>query len=330
MKALDLKLARIREGSYRPDDFILADAKDGDMALGLAAPGPLRLEGRGPPAPPFKGRTAHLEAMTEMVRQGAVDILLASASNAEWLGGHGLFEGSSVTLALRANDASDIWRPRGSSYAREPSRPFSSVNLEAVRSFCDLGLYSLTFNNDLERDLESLERYAGFRSQARRLGFRHFLEVFDPNAPSNLLPEALPSFVNDSIVRALAGLTGSERPLFLKIAYHGRRALEELASYDPALVVGILGGPAGTSRDAYELVAQASRSGARVALLGRKINLAESPLDLVALLRPVIRGDLRPEEAVRAYHGKLQEKGLRPRRTLEEDLAVTEPALQHG
>ena len=40
MKSLDRKLARIRSGAYTPADFIIADAKDADMALGLTAPGP--------------------------------------------------------------------------------------------------------------------------------------------------------------------------------------------------------------------------------------------------------------------------------------------------
>ncbi len=98
-----------------------------------------------------------------------------------------------------------------------------------------------------------------------------------------LAPELTPHFVNDAIVRCLAGLTEAERPRFLKIAYNGPRALEELASFDPSLVVGVLGGGAGTTRDCFELIHQAEKYGARVALFGRKINLAESPLDIVRL-----------------------------------------------
>ena len=41
MKRLDAKLARLRT-SYRPADFIIADAKDGDMGFGTTAPGPSR------------------------------------------------------------------------------------------------------------------------------------------------------------------------------------------------------------------------------------------------------------------------------------------------
>ena len=42
MKSLDQKLGRIRAGSYTPRDFIIADAKDGDMGGGCTAPGPRR------------------------------------------------------------------------------------------------------------------------------------------------------------------------------------------------------------------------------------------------------------------------------------------------
>ena len=39
-KTLDAKLAAIRAGAYKPTDFIIADAKDGDIGFGAAAPGP--------------------------------------------------------------------------------------------------------------------------------------------------------------------------------------------------------------------------------------------------------------------------------------------------
>jgi hypothetical protein len=134
--------------------------------------------------------------------------------------------------------------------------------------------------------------------------------------------------VNDCIHRTLAGLTRAERPLFLKIPYNGPRALEELVADDPSRVVGILGGPPGTTRDCYELLAQGARYGARVALFGRKIQMAESPLDVVALMRPVLRGELSPLEAVRAYHGALEKKRLRPVRPLAADSEITEPVLR--
>ncbi len=138
----------------------------------------------------------------------------------------------------------------------------------------------------------------------------------------------MPEFVNDAIVRCLAGLTEAERPKFLKIAYNGPKALEELASFDPGLVVGVLGGGAGTTRDCFELIHQAEKYGARVALFGRKINLADSPLDIVRLMRAVADGALTPLEAVKEYHEALRRQGLKPTRELSIDSAITEPVLK--
>ena len=141
----------------------------------------------------------------------------------------------------------------------------------------DLGLYSITFNNVTDADVASLEAFAEFRADAAANDFKYFLEVFNPERGRRASSdEDMPAFVNDSIVRCLAGLTKAERPQFLKIAYNGPRALAELAEYDPSLVVGVLGGGAGTTRDCFELIHQAEKYGARVALFGRKINLAES------------------------------------------------------
>lgn len=55
----------------------------------------------------------------------------------------------------------------------------------------------------------------------------------------------------------MASLTRAERPEFLKAAYNGPQALEELAAHDPTMVVGVLGGGGCTHRDTFELVAQA-------------------------------------------------------------------------
>ena len=85
-----------------------------------------------------------------------------------------------------------------------------------------------------------------------------------------------------------------------------------MARFDSELIVGVLGGGAGTTRDTFELVNQAERYGARLALFGRKINLAEAPLQLIVLMRRVADGELGPEEAVRAYHGELQKLEFDP------------------
>jgi DhnA family fructose-bisphosphate aldolase class Ia len=194
----------------------------------------------------------------------------------------------------------------------------------------DLGLYSITFNNNLDADLASLEAFARFRADAEATGFNYFLEVFNPNVATGIAPETLPHYVNDCIQRCVAGLTSAERPLFLKVAYNGPRALEEMTSYDPSLVVGVLGGGAGTTRDCFELIAQAERHGARVALFGRKINLAESPLAMVSFMRAVADGELSPLEAVKAYHGALQKDRIQPDRALAADSEITEAVLKLG
>ena len=131
------------------------------------------------------------------------------------------------------------------------------------------------------------------------------------------------------IIKAIAGLLERDAPLFLKLQFNGPASMRELASYDPGrLVVGILGGAKGTTRDTFELVVQAERAGARVALFGRKINLAEAPLELVTLMRAVVERRESPEGAVREYHRRLDALGLVPERALAADLEVSEPALR--
>lgn len=328
VRDLDRKLRSITDGRYTPDDFIIADAKDADMAWGATAAGPLA-DGPGLVAAPgtYRTRSAYLDAMRALAAQGELDILLTSASNGEVLASDGSL-GGGITLAVRANDTTDIWNIRGARYPASASRPFRTADLAAVCGFCDLVLYAVTFNNDRDLDLATLEAYRAFRQEAAELGIRHFLEVFNPNAATDLAPEHVGAFVNDWIVRTLAGVTRAERPVFLKMPYNGAQALAELVEHDASLVVGILGGSAGTTRDTFELLRRAETHGGRVALFGRKIQRAESQLDLVALMRPVLRGDLTSADAVRAYHEVLAKAEIPARRSLDEDLEVTDPVLR--
>jgi len=279
-----------------------------------------------------------------VVQQGLVDIMLMSASSNEVLTiRERLFDNSHVTPAVRANDTSDIWLAAGSGrYTQQPSRPFSSATIdqamcgqsdcdpaEAIRG-ADLGLYSVTFNNDTALDHATLEAYKQFRLEAERKRFRHFLEVFAPNAPGEQAPSDVARFVNDHIVRTLAGVPSAGRPIFLKIPYFGPAAMEALAGYDSSLVVGILGGSSGTTMDAYHMLAEAKKYGARVALYGRKINNAEHQLSFIRFLRAVADDELVPAEAVRAYLGELQKLGIQPYRTLNDDLQTTTTAHAYG
>lgn len=325
-RRLDRKLAHILAGEYVPEDFILADAKDADMAWGIAAPGVRAGCSAAHGAGGFRSRADYLDDMRVLVERDAVDIMLTSASNGERLSA-GTDLGD-VTLAVRANDSTDVWNTRHGAYTGQPSRPFRSANLAAVKPFCDLVLYSVTFNNDLMLDTATLSAYREFRGQAMDLDLRHFLEVFNPNAPVGLDASQVGAFVNDSIIRGLAGVTSSERPLFLKIAYNGHDALKELVEHDDSIVVGVLGGSAGTTRDTFELLQRVQHAGGRVALFGRKIQQAESQLDLVRLMRQVLRGDLPPSDAVRAYHDSLRSAGIAPIRPVEQDVDVTDPVLR--
>ncbi len=330
-KSLDTKLQNILADSSC-EDFILADAKDADMGFGIGAPGP------NPPGSkhPFRTLDEYQDLMREVTRQGLVDIMLMSASSNEKLTiTERMFDDSSVTPAARANDTTDIWLGESGSYASHPSRPFHTATIDHIQSGrlnpsdeertrgADVSLFSMTFNNDIKRDVASLEAYREFRIEAEQKGLRHFLEVFAPNAKRKRPIEDVPRFMNDHIARSLAGVTSSARPLFLKIPYFGPESMEMLTRYDRSLIVGILGGSSGTTHDAFRLLWEAKKYGARAALFGRKINNSECQLTFIRFLRLLADGEVQPEEAVRGYHGELSKAGISPHRPLKDDLVLT-------
>jgi hypothetical protein len=341
IKSLDRKLAAIHADPTNCREFILADAKDADMATGLGAPGKSPEVHAGEVR--FKTLEEYRDQMRLITRQALVDIMLMSASSNHALTFHErLFDDSPVTPAVRANDTTDIHLARGSVYAEHLSRPFRTASLDHIQCGhldcapeerglgANLGLYSVTFNNNFERDVETLDRFNAFREEAERKGFRYFLEVFDPNVPSAVAPEVLPHFINDMITRMLAGVAPAGRPLFLKMVYHGPKAMEELVRFDPHLIVGILGGSSGTTRDAFQLLADAQKYGARVALFGRKINNSENQLAFVSFLRLIVEGQIGPLEAVEAYHAVLAKLGVAPHRSLEDDSKITEQSMSYA
>ena len=341
MKSLDRKLAAIHADPAHCGEFIIADAKDADMAFGISAPG--REAPADPDPPRVRTLNEYREQIRQVIRQEIVDIVLMSASTSELLClQERLFEGSPVTPAIRANDATDIFAFRGSRIPEQAAQPFRTAELDHAqcghldckpaerRLGADLGLYSVTFNNDRDLDLVTLNAYNEFRREAERKGFRHFLEVFHPNLDSAVPGETVSYFLNDVIARTLAGVPGIARPLFLKIPYPGPDALEEIVNYDPHLIVGILGGSSGTTRDAFQMIHDAQRHGAKVALFGRKINNSENQLAFIEFLRHIVDGVISPEEAVRAYHSVLDRLHVRPWRRLEEDLQITESVMSYG
>ncbi len=340
-KSLDQKLARIHADPHGCKEFILADAKDPDMALSIGAPGRSPEMHNGEHR--YRSLSEFRDIIEQIVEQKLVDILLMSASTSEVLTIHKrIFENSPVTPAARANDTTDIHIIRGSKYATEPALPFRTATLDHIQCGhldckpeerqlgADLGLYSITFNNDPVLDREALEEYKKFRREAEAKNFRHFLEIFDPNQPEAVEQGKVPEFINDAIVRTLGGVTRKGRPIFLKMVYHGPRAMEELVHYDPHLIVGILGGSAGTTYDAFKLLSEAQKYGAKVALFGRKINNAENQFAFIRFLRLIVDGDISPEEAVRAYHAVLHNLGVKPYRTLEEDLQLRTGVMNYA
>tara|TARA_B100000963_G_scaffold321715_1_gene305297 strand:- start:300 stop:1070 length:771 start_codon:yes stop_codon:yes gene_type:complete len=255
--------------------------------------------------------------------------MLMSMTSAEKLVNKDLFKNSQVTPAVRLNDTSCIWGMlRHGEYDKEESRPFSTTQLRHAINFVDLGLYSMTFNKNVDRDVLMLNKYRDFRDEAEKIGMRHFLEVFN-SATMKLSIKDMGEYVNDCILKTLAGQISKEKPLFLKIAYNGPKAMEELASYDPGnLVIGILGGGKGTSRDCFELLRQACKYGARVALFGRKVNLSENQLTIIQTMRNVIENDLKSDEAVKLYHDELNKLNIKPDRDLQNDSELTEESLK--
>jgi len=340
-KSLDRKLEAIHADPSGSKEFIIADAKDADMAFGMGAPG--RSPEQHAAGPQFKTLAQYRQQIRDVIQQGVVDIVLMSASTSEVLTiEERLFDNSHVTPAARANDTTDVHIPRGGKVHTEPARPFRSASIDHMQCGhldcrpeernrgVDLGLYSVTFNNQLALDLKTIEQFKAFREEAERKRFRYFLEIFDPNVADAVDPELQPQFINDLIARTLAGVASAGRPVFLKMVYHGPAAMEELVAYDPHLIVGILGGSAGTTLDAFTLIHEAHKYGARVALFGRKINNAENQLAFIEFLRHIVDGLIEPVEAVRAYHAVLEKIGVMPHRSLEDDLTLKTSVMSYG
>ena len=167
-KSLDEKIERICNGSAT-EDFILADAKDGDMGFGIAAGGPNDDAG----ADRFEYRTldGYRQAMRDVTKQGLIDIMLMSASTSEQLTTREkLFDGTSVTPAVpeRMIRQTFGWDSVGTtriSCRCRFERPRSITSCMVARwsgtnswsrfQARTWGLFSITFNNEAMADRES-------------------------------------------------------------------------------------------------------------------------------------------------------------------------------
>ena len=82
--------------------------------------------------------------------------------------------------------------------------------------------------------------------------------------------------------------------------------------------------------DAFHMLWEAKKYGARAALYGRKINNAEHQLTFIQYLRRLAENQIQPAEAVCAYHADLQRLGIRPIRELDVDLELTPTSHNYG
>jgi len=119
----------------------------------------------------------------------------------------------------------------------DDDRPHPAGKLDRRRRSARAGeprLYSITPNNNRISTFVTINAYKEFRERSGRVSAISS-EVFDPTLRREC-PADLGRFINDLIVRTLAGVPSSGRPVFLKIAYHGPKAMRTLVAYDPHLV----------------------------------------------------------------------------------------------
>lgn len=268
----------------------------------------------------YRTRQEFLQLCREIARDAFVDGVLLAPADAEQLAlDERLFDATAVTPLVRMNAETGIWNPRYGNYRTQVSRPFQTVPADA--SWCEtlagtakrcrvqIGLYSITLNNDVLADETTLNAYLHF---ARELGehadpqdsasFHHILEVFLPNYErAGLDGERAGRYVADSIVRTMSYLRKSQRPLFIKTEFTTAEVWRELTSFDETLVVGALGGPRQNARRTLELARTVVSNGGRAILFGRAVFEEDCPRLICKYLRAVLDGELDPEAAHQQY-----------------------------
>jgi len=114
MNRYEEKIARMRAGKDTRYDFILADAKDSDMAAGISAMGNRRNPRTGQSL--FRTRPQYLSEIQSIIRQDIVDIMLTSVSILEDLLERDAFDGTKVRHDIPSASArkravnGPIWR----------------------------------------------------------------------------------------------------------------------------------------------------------------------------------------------------------------------------
>ena len=312
MFRLEEKLARIRAGGYRRQDFVIANANDAEMGPGLQAMGPARE--RDGSSRRLRSREEFLEATQAVIRQDISDILLLSVSNLELL----LKRDAFTRHGRQAGDPRQrhhrIWVLRGATYHIKPSRPFRTASLEA-RKPSPISASIRSPSTTISTPTSSRSKHSPSSAKTRRRTAFRTSSKCSTRTPRTSTTRRCRA---TSTTRSFAALAASPRPS----GHASQDRIQRPAGARRArlvrslLVVGVLGGGAGTTRDCFELIHQAEKYGARVALFGRKIRLAESPLDMVRLCaRSPTARSRRPKPSTPITTSA--EAGLTPHRELD-------------
>jgi hypothetical protein len=268
------------------------------------------------PSPHYRTRPEFLELQRALVEDGSLDGLLMTPADAEVLAlEEGLFANTHITPIVRMNSETGIWNPRYGVYQSQHSMPFQTVFPEDTRAYCEaliapalacevrLGLYSITLNNDVQADQRMLNAYVQFAHWLGETeGFDHILEVFLPNVKiPGLDEEKRGMYIADSIVRTMSYLRKHQRPRFIKTAYTTAQVWSDLTQFEPALIIGALGGPRQNARRTLQLAHDVVRNGGRAILFGRSVFDERDPIGIVQALRRVLDGTVSPEDAHSEY-----------------------------
>ena len=293
---------------------ILVFAGDALAAGGLYGLGREKENGKWRP----RRQREFLQLCRDLSKDGYIDGCLMTPADAETLAvDEKYFDSIPVTPMVRWNAETSIWNPRYGNYRTRPAQPFQTVQVEAAApesAFCDavnnalncrvrLGLYSITLNNDVDRDRQTLLAYLNF---AREMGahpqYEHFLEVFLPNVNlPGMDNEKRGQYIADSIVRTMSYLQKHEKPRFIKTEYTTAATWRELCEFDPDLIIGALGGPRINTRKTLELAHNVVSNGGRATLFGRTIFEDDNPRAICRALRAVLDGKQTPEQAYADY-----------------------------
>ena len=181
-------------------------------------------------------------------------------------------------------------------------------------------------------DREALEEYKQFRLEAERKGFRHFLEIFDPNRPGGGRGEQ-GSRVHQRRHRSHSRRRHQRRPAAVPQDGLSRPAKRwrSWSTTTRTSSSASSAASAGTTYDAFKLLSEAKKYGARVALFGRKINNAENQLAFIRFLRLIADGEVGAGGSGARVSRRLAAVSASSRNgSLEDDMELQTNVMSYG